>query len=74
MSEYYHHLRECRRAENELAEEENYLNLWTYIRGRHPDKNLEDKSFCDLIHLKNSLEGPRQLRYGDEEIASVRKH
>ena len=54
--------------------EENYLNLWGYLRRRYPNVDLEEKKFLDLINLKNSLEGPHQLREWNEDIASVRKH
>ncbi len=53
--------------------EENYLNLWGYLRRRYPNVDLEEKKFLDLIKLKNSLEGPHQLREWNEDIASVRK-
>ena len=54
--------------------EENYLNLWGYLRRRYPNVDLEEKKFLDLINLKNSLEVPHQLREWNEDIASVRKH
>ena len=54
--------------------EENFLNLWGYLRRRYPNVNLEDKKFNDLIELKTSLEGPRELREWKEAIASVLKH
>ena len=54
--------------------EENFLNLWGYLRRRYPNVNLEEKKFNDLIELKTSLEGPRQLREWNEAIASVLKH
>ena len=54
--------------------EENYLNLWSYLRRRYPKLDLEDKNFLDLIQIKTSLEGPHQLREWNEDIASVRKH
>ena len=54
--------------------EENFLNLWGYLRRRYPNVNLEDKKFNDLIELKTSLEGPRELREWNEAIASVLKH
>ena len=54
--------------------EENYLNLWGYLRRRYPNVDLEEKKFLELINLKNSLEGPHQLREWNEDIASVRKH
>ena len=37
--------------------EENFLNLWGYLRRRYPNVDLEDKKFNDLIELKTSLEG-----------------
>ncbi|MBT3214399.1 MAG: hypothetical protein HN351_07120 [Deltaproteobacteria bacterium] len=54
--------------------EENYLNLWSYLRRRYPSVDLEEKKFYDLIQIKTSLEGPHQLREWNEDIASVRKH
>ena len=54
--------------------EENYLNLWSYLRRRYPNVNLEQKDFFELIQIKTSLEGPHQLREWNEDIASVRKH
>ena len=54
--------------------EENFLNLWGYLRRRYPNVDLGDKKFNDLIELKTSLEGPRQLREWNEAIASVLKH
>ena len=54
--------------------EENFLNLWGYLRRRYPNVDLEDKKFNDLIELKTSLEGPRELREWNEDIASVLKH
>ena len=54
--------------------EENFLNLWGYLRRRYPNVDLEDKKFNDLIELKTSLEGPRELREWNEAIASVLKH
>ena len=54
--------------------EENFLNLWGYLRRRYPNVDLDDKNFNDLIELKTSLEGPRQLREWNEAIASVLKH
>ena len=54
--------------------EENFLNLWGYLRRRYPNVDLEDKKFNDLIALKTSLEGPRGLREWNEDIASVLKH
>ncbi len=63
-----------RNKEIEFEKEENYLVLWSYIRRRYPDMDLESKSFRDLIHLKIHLEGPRNLREYTGDIASVRKH
>jgi len=54
--------------------EENYLNLWSYLRRRYPKLDLDEKNFLDLIEIKTSLEGPHQLREWNEDIASVRKH
>ena len=54
--------------------EENYLNLWGYLRRRYPKVDLDEKRFTDLIELKTTLEGPHQLREWNEDIASVRKH
>ena len=54
--------------------EENYLNLWGYLRRRYPNVDLKEKKFLDLIKIKTSLEGPDQLREWSEDIASVRKH
>ena len=54
--------------------EENYLNLWSYLRRRYPNLDLEKKDFFDLIKIKTTLEGPHQLREWNEDIASVRKH
>ena len=54
--------------------EENFLNLWGYLRRRYPKVDLNDKKFNDLIELKTSLEGPRELREWNEAIASVLKH
>ena len=54
--------------------EENYLNLWSYLRRRYPNVDLEQKDFFQLIEIKTSLEGPHQLREWNEDIASVRKH
>lgn len=60
--------------ESDFEKEENYLNLWRYIKRRYPDVSIEDISFTDLIRLKVQLEGPRQLREWTGNIASVRKH
>ena len=54
--------------------EENFLNLWGYLRRRYPNFDLEYKKFNDLLELKTSLEGPRELREWNEAIASVLKH
>ena len=60
--------------EREIEKEENFMNLWGYLRRRYPDETLEEKKFSDLINLKIHLEGPRRLREWTEDIASVRKH
>jgi hypothetical protein len=60
--------------EMEFEKEENYMILWSYIRRRYPGMDLESKSFTDLVQLKVSLEGPRNLREWTGDIASVRKH
>ena len=65
---------ECKPKNEEWAIEENFLNLWGYLRRRYPNVDLEDKKFIDLIELKTSLEGPRELREWNEAIASVLKH
>ena len=65
---------EYKPKEEEWVIEENFLNLWGYLRRRYPNVDLEDKNFKDLIELKTSLEGPRELREWDEAIASVLKH
>ena len=65
---------ECKQKNEEWVIEENFLNLWGYLRRRYPNVNLEDKKFNDLIELKTSLEGPRELREWNEAIASVLKH
>lgn len=54
-------------------EEENYLNLWTYLKRRYPDSDMDSKGFFELVHMKTSLEGPKTLRSSACEIASVRK-
>ena len=59
---------------DDLQIEENYLNLWSYLRRRYPKVDLEEKDFFELIKIKTSLEGPHQLREWNEDIASVRKH
>ena len=59
---------------DDLQIEENYLNLWSYLRRRYPKINLDEKNFFELIKIKTSLEGPHQLREWNEDIASVRKH
>ena len=59
---------------DDLQIEENYLNLWSYLRRRYPKINLDEKNFFELIEIKTSLEGPHQLREWNEDIASVRKH
>ena len=60
--------------DEECLIEENFLNLWGFLGRRYPNVNLEDKKFNDLIELKTSLEGPRELREWNEAIASVLKH
>ena len=65
---------EYKPKDEEWVIEENFLNLWGYLRRRYPNVNLEDKKFNDLIELKTSLEGPRELREWNEAIASVLKH
>ena len=60
--------------EREIETEENFMNLWGYLRRRYPNETLEEKKFSDLINLKIHLEGPRRLREWTEDIASVRKH
>ena len=60
--------------EVDVEKEENFMNLWGYMRRRYPHEPLEEKHFSDLIHLKIHLEGPRRLREWTEDIASVRKH
>ena len=60
--------------EREIEKEENFMNLWGYLRRRYPNESLEEKKFSDLINLKIHLEGPRRLREWTEDIASVRKH
>ena len=72
-SSMYVKLNSVRQEQNAVEEEENFLNLWSYLRRRHPDINLENKNFYDLIHLKNDMEGPRELRQSDGEIATSRK-
>ena len=62
------------KQEHEVEKEENFLNLWTYLRRRYPNLPLEESRFDDLIDLKIQLEGPRRLREWTEDIASVRKH
>ena len=54
---------ECKPKNEEWVIEENFLNLWGYLRRRYPNVNLEDKKFNDLIELKTSLEGPRAVSY-----------
>ena len=57
----------------DLEVEENYLNLFTYLRRRYPDTELDSKPFLDLIRLKNSLEGPRSLALDNGELAAIIK-
>ena len=65
---------EYKQKNEEWVIEENFLNLWGYLRRRYPNIDLEEKKFIDLIELKTSLEGPRKLREWNEAIASVLKH
>tara|TARA_Y100001970_G_C13926762_1_gene696147 strand:+ start:425 stop:664 length:240 start_codon:yes stop_codon:yes gene_type:complete len=65
---------EQKKKNNDWQVEENYLNLWSYLRRRYPNIDLEQKNFFELIQIKTSLEGPHQLREWNEDIASVRKH
>jgi len=65
---------ELKPKNDEWQIEENFLNLWGYLRRRYPNVDLEDKKFLDLIELKTTLEGPHKLREWNEDIASVRKH
>ncbi|MBF0286834.1 MAG: hypothetical protein HQM14_03375 [SAR324 cluster bacterium] len=58
---------------NELEEEENFLNLWSYLKRRYPHTDLDSKGFFDLVRLKADLEGPRTLRNYNSELAGVRK-
>ena len=79
MKKVFYPFTEQPKAEFELKGEEwvieeNFLNLWGYLRRRYPNVDLEDKKFNDLIELKTSLEGPRGLREWNEAIASVLKH
>ncbi|MGK5091080.1 hypothetical protein WDW89_03570 [Deltaproteobacteria bacterium TL4] len=60
--------------QSDREKEENYLNLWSYVRRRHPGINLSNISFYELIDLKNSLENFHDLRQSECEIATVRKH
>ena len=62
------------KLEQEVEKEENFMNLWAYLRRRYPNLPLEERRFGDLIDLKVQLEGPRRLREWTEDIASVRKH
>ena len=63
-----------RQQENNFEKEENYLNLWSYVKRRYPDVSIEDINFTELVNLKVQLEGPRGLREWTGAIASVRKH
>lgn len=58
---------------NEREVEENYLNLWTYLRRRYPEADIESMNFFELVHFKQNQEGPHNLRLNDCEIASVRR-
>ena len=60
-------------VKNSREEEENYLNLWSYLKRRYPETDLESKAFYDLVHIKADLEGPRTLRNYKNEQASVLK-
>lgn len=66
-------LPEDRRLENEKKKEENFINLWSYLRRRYPEVDIESKPFLELIQLKMALEGPRELRHWNSDIATVRK-
>ncbi|MBF0280673.1 MAG: hypothetical protein HQM13_22965 [SAR324 cluster bacterium] len=61
------------KIKNSREEEENYLNLWSYLKRRYPDTDLDSKCFYDLVHIKANLEGPRTLRNYKNEQASVLK-
>jgi len=65
---------EPKKKNDDWQVEENFLNLWSYLRRRYPKIDLEEKDFFELIKIKTSLEGPHQLREWNEDIASVRKH
>lgn len=60
-------------VKNAREEEENYLNLWSYLKRRYPETDLESKCFYELMHIKADLEGPKTLRDHGSELASVRK-
>ena len=66
-------LPEDRNRENEKKKDENFLNLWSYLNRRYPDIDIESKPFMELIQLKTTLEGPRELRHWNSDIATVRK-
>ena len=66
-------LPEDRNRENEKKKDENFLNLWSYLSRRYPDIDIESKPFMELIQLKTALEGPRELRHWNSDIAPVRK-
>ncbi len=59
--------------ENEVEKEQNYLNLWAYLRRRYPSIDLNNKRFLELIQMKAHLEGTRELRNYGFELAGVRK-
>ena len=63
-----------RQQESDFEKDENYLNLWGYVKRRYPDVSIEDINFTDLVNLTVPLEGPRGLREWAGAIASVRKH
>ena len=66
-------LLEDRNRENEKKKDENFLNLWSYLSRRYPDIDVKSKPFMELIQLKTALEGPRELRHWNSDIATVRK-
>ncbi|MBF0288587.1 MAG: hypothetical protein HQM14_12280 [SAR324 cluster bacterium] len=59
--------------EHEVEKEENYLNLWGYLRRRYPRMDLNNKRFLELIQMKAHLEGTREIRNYGFELAGVRK-
>ena len=75
MSDHLEHLNTTYvNARLEREKEENFLNLWSYIRRRYPEAKLENKNFYELIHIKNTLENFHELRQSEGEIATVRKY